>query len=736
MTDFIYIIENHDWNYEKKNKFGYVFGNVDNLVNRINDAIEQHSERSLYVRIYQIKKTSNYKLQYKEIDKIFSIIVPNNLKIKDLEDRYSNKFPLLYKIQSYIVKSKTKLTNEFIYKNGLDLLDKIIKEYFPIIGLNLIKIFSSTEINSINQQSKLRYQQCINIKKHICLKSIWHPRNYQQIAKTYILEVLRQFFRIYLELATGGGKSFIIYSVLSVLKPDTIIIFSPRKIINEQNSSDKYLSILDNQYLAYNCSKNESFRTFKKKCQNEKKKMIIVACPQMGYKKVYEIIKTHKLTNIFIWFDEAHHTVENWINKLDIKQIKYFMKDNNQIKYRIFTSASPDKNQVTRYREIFGELYSPIKVKQLIDLKWLCPIVPYIFRLKLDDISINKYNLTHFNKYECTYGFSFHKWCPNAFNLFCQHYKSYINKHTHIKPFLLIGSKFKHELFEYIHLEYNYRCEQEFKNHPHSIAYIVQQYSMGYDFKKIDYIIFSDHKTSYKDIIQCIGRGTRPDNLDENGTNLDKKLKIMLPVYIDKDSETKFERIANVLRYLIYDINLKFDDINIKKTEPKKCSCDKGICNNNCICEGNCSQHCNCLCDKTHTHNNKYDGELDMKAMMLDLLKDGKYSQWKYKDFISLLMRQNIHNKKDYNKYLEERPELNLPNVPYKCFKHFTWEQTYKISPYYSKEECIKKIKDIKKKIRFNKIKKKTKYLHNVDNKIPDCCLYRFYGGINNDEFY
>mgnify|MGYP001250404725 CR=1 FL=1 len=92
---------------------------------------------------------------------------------------------------------------------------------------------------------------------------------------------------------------------------------------------------------------------------------------------------------------------------------------------------------------------------------------------------------------------------------------------------------------------------------------------------------------------------------------------------------------SNPTRFGLSLIDSATDNLRIKQPYIRKGWLEnKGICDNNCICEGNCSQYCNCLCDKTHTSNSKYSGELDMKAMMLDLLKDGKYSQWKYKDFV------------------------------------------------------------------------------------------------------
>ena len=116
------------------------------------------------------------------------------------------------------------------------------------------------------------------------------------------------------------------------------------------------------------------------------------------------LINDHNLNDIFIWFDEAHHTIEKWVDKSDNENIKFFLEDNEIITNRIFTSASPDKKHVEQYSQIFGELYSPIKVKELIALKWLCPIVPHIFSLNKNNVDICNYNLEHFSKFKCEYG--------------------------------------------------------------------------------------------------------------------------------------------------------------------------------------------------------------------------------------------------------------------------------------------------------------------------------------------
>ena len=63
---------------------------------------------------------------------------------------------------------------------------------------------------------------------------------------------------------------------------------------------------------------------------------------------------------------------------------------------------------------------------------------------------------------------------------------------------------------------------------------------MGYDFNKLDFMCLSDPKLSIKDIKQCIGRGLRPDELGQYGSNKEKILIVSLPVYIDDNGDNKY----------------------------------------------------------------------------------------------------------------------------------------------------------------------------------------------------
>ena len=728
--NFIYNKTNKDWEHEKKSKFGYVHGNNVNLINRINDSKEEHSELSKFDFVYAFIKTSEYLLNYNEIDKIISLVDSNPEKISILEKIYKTKFPLLRQLGEHLVKSQTKQSNEFIYETGWEILRCVLEKEFPLMGLELVKIYEESELDEINSASKKRSRDIIQNDHNNLLQILsdsrkikpsipqyqkkdeykWWSRQYQTNIIAYGYDKLMDIHKLYLELATGAGKSLIVYNLISKINPDTIIILSPRKKINTQNTGEKYLQILNNNYNkddVFNCSKDKDFKSYKEKCEKNKKKVIIVACS--SNKDIYDMIIDNKLQNIFVWFDEAHHTVENWVKTKDednnYRRNNFLLTDNEYIKNRVYTSASPDKKLVNDNIDTFGDLYCEIKVKDLIAQEWLCPILPFMFAT--DSIgNTNKYNLYNFKKQKCSHGFSFHNSRENALSLFYQHYETYKNKETDIKPFLLLGDDFKNDKLSNISLNYDYDCSDEFEKNTNSIAYICDLFKMGYDFDKLDYLIFSDPKVSWKDIIQCIGRGTRPDKKGPDGKNESKTLKIFLPVFIN-ENDTKYDNIVNVLGYLIEDIGIEFD--NIER--------DYKLCGNSCNKENATS----------------YDGNNDIDAVLLDLVQRKKYSNWTRKKIIELLMHEDIHTRIEYKAFITNRPEFNLPVNPFDKFPDFTFEQTYKKSPYYTKDEAKTKYQEFKEKLEeeekdIEEIDDLHLYLNQQDNKFPPIALDDFYG--------
>ena len=561
------------------------------------------------------------------------------------------------------------LQNEFCelnvkYDAGTEFYNKkiitLIEPYLIKLGIKYKKL-SKQEISDLVRCDRVRN----TIKQYI-----WNERDYQTTIINFSKNELLLQNKIYIELPTGGGKSYIVYNLFEYLKSEFIIIVSPRKIVNLQNISQKYLQILKDNYITFNYSTDNNFDEYLK-LSNKK---IVICCTQ-SISKIYEKILSMSITNITIWFDEAHWGIEEWVDGLNDNIISQFwLLNNTHIKHRIFTSASPNKTKVLPNENIFGKLYSPITVKELIDLNWLSGIKPYVYSENKKNVDNINYIISDFNEKKRTFGFSFHNKQKNAFNLFYKHYIKYKNDETHIKPFLLVSDDFtmeKEPKLQEIILEYNYRDIKRYETTIYSIGYVVAKYSMGYDFNKLDFMCLSDPKLSIQDIKQCIGRGIRPDELGQNGSNKEKILNVSLPVYIDENGDNKYEKIIEVLKYLLYDIEIPFEEIEFK------------------------NRYTPSLEEAQHKSND-YDGINDVKSTLLNLLElENKRTTHgtSYEKARKIIADKNIKSKESYYELCERDNRLSKePEIVFKG--QFTnWIEYLSIERvYYDLETCKNKV--------------------------------------------
>lgn len=613
------------------------------------------------------------------------------------------------------------------YDGGTEFYNKIIiSQIGNVFENNYVSYRQLTENEISDLIRKYRVKKMlnkINIRKLInALKTKrkndnmyqWKPREYQQEIINYCSNKLLENNKIYIELPTGGGKSFIVYNLLRFLRSNFIIICSPRKIINSQNISFKYLQLLNKTFKVFDYSINNNIEDFISSYGNK----ILICCTQ-SITKIYNFIKN--ISTVAIWFDEAHWGVEEWINKLSTKlEFNYLLTDTINIKYRIFTSASPDKKIVSENINIFGELYSPIKINELIKLNWLSLIKPYIYSENKENINKVNYILSQFTDKNRNFGFSFHNYQRNAFNLFYDHYNEYKNLRTNIKPFLLIGNDFTDERLNNISLDYSYRDVSNFEQNNNSIAYVVAKYSIGYDFNKIDFISLTDRKLSIKDIIQSIGRGIRPDELGIDGRNLNKILMILLPIYIDfnEDLKTEYWRVVDVLKYLLYDVEIPLDEFEfIQKISYSPPSENIG-------------------------NFKKYNGSETIHAIILDLLeydriknlrKDMTYGKAK-----NLLFEKNIKSKHEYFEFC--KTDLRFYENPDEIYSEQfeNWVKYLGIpNIYYDFQTCKNKISEYL--IKYPEIKNNHLDLFNIaiklceiDKNFPSPELWCDYYAINN----
>ena len=241
------------------NSFGYIY-------------IRNHSS---YENVYKIGKTHNIPDRDKSyatgeivrgyFEEVFEFPIG---KIGLVENLLKNEFKEL--------NVKYDAGTEFYNKKIINL----IEPYFIKLGIKYRQL-SKQEISNLVRCNRVRdimkkidIQSLIHILKSY--KNIWNKREYQTTIINFCNNELLLHNKIYIELPTGGGKSYIVYNLFNSLKSDFIIIVSPRKIVNSQNISDKYLQILKENYIIFNYSIDKNFDKYLKKSN----KKIIICCTQ------------------------------------------------------------------------------------------------------------------------------------------------------------------------------------------------------------------------------------------------------------------------------------------------------------------------------------------------------------------------------------------------------------------------------------------------------------------------
>ena len=98
-------------------------------------------------------------LQSKDSKWILFSTMSNEVELWNAKNIYDIKLSLFRKLNDYLVVSKTKRSNEFIYNNGIPLLLGVLREEFPLLGLKLVKEYSKKELLLINHSIKEFYKK-------------------------------------------------------------------------------------------------------------------------------------------------------------------------------------------------------------------------------------------------------------------------------------------------------------------------------------------------------------------------------------------------------------------------------------------------------------------------------------------------------------------------------------------------------------------------------------------------
>ena len=201
-----------------------------NKMNNSNGYIYIRSHPSYNINnVYKIGKTMNIPerdMQYAtgelirgNFEEVFEII---NCNIDSIEKSLQKNFSSL----------------NIKYNAGIEFYDK-----------SIISFIEPYFINNDIKYKKLTHEEINNLvrcnrERNFNEEYIWNEREYQKDIIKFSLNRLSEENKIYIELPTGGGKSYIVYNLFEYINSDFIIITSPRKIINTQNILQKYLQIL------------------------------------------------------------------------------------------------------------------------------------------------------------------------------------------------------------------------------------------------------------------------------------------------------------------------------------------------------------------------------------------------------------------------------------------------------------------------------------------------------------
>ena len=502
------------------------------------------------------------------------------------------------------------------------------------------------------------------------------------IQKEYLTEIIHELSisgKAFLKAPTGFGKTRIIYNVIAKLRCARILIFTPRKLLNEQCTSNKYNKNRHHKVVHFSNSTNKE-KTIMDAVYNTK--LIMTSCYQ-SMTSLYQYIITYGMCFDLVVYDEAH-----------------YISDALPYKYghlSLFASATPH-NYNTENPAIFGKIIEKIHIYDLIKHDVLCNIITLI--KKIDTVhkateSLCVLIIKATKQYNKRKGIVYMNSIHNARTLY-HLISANINTYIYVSKTMsdIQPDRQNITLFE--------------SEKVSSIIICGGKISYGYDNEDIDFICLGDPRHSDIDIRQIIGRGLRWNHANYP----DKVLHMMIPVYHD-EFMTECSRLTKYLDYII------------------------GECGQDIILH-HCKFGLSTACEKAGgagSHVKKYDGEID-DIEALQRYSTGYYSM--YSNFMKFLRHNKIRNVAEYNelaRHNEFIPDINTIQTRY---PKFAFINLYHNSKYYSnKAECIESIalcKDIlikndgiTKYTIYNEDQKYKKYI-GLDNKLPAMGLNLYYG--------
>ena len=480
-----------------------------------------------------------------ERSKIHLVFKTKNIKAIKLKEDLEKDYELEKNIQKYI-------------DDNYSILDIIKKE----------EANDDEELQKIifDIHTKLSWKKINNLNNEKNILKLWnklrpYQKEYIEEAIQKLLDNIKNHKKCIIKSPTGSGKTVMIYWIIAKLykalgcpKQFNITLSAPfTKLCSQSITDEDNINILK----AHNMNANYMQYDYKNKYITEKEltktknninyiNFISVCNPSM-LNFINFIDDENIKINISI-YDEFHY-IKNWENAKN--ENNKCLKSSN-VEFMLFASATPYKSQENK-TEIYGEVIDKITLKELIRLKYLCPIIPIVAinngnSKDPEEVKLQK-AFGKYYKFPYMIKEAFVKYNKKKAILFCNNtancYEMYdllnsrkdilenikvfypyvsrsvkknndIESNSDIELNSDIESNSDIDLTEeetVINLEEKQNIETVLKEYENCIEPCIlitcRKISVGYSHSPIDFVIIADNKVSITDISQAIGRGVR-----------------------------------------------------------------------------------------------------------------------------------------------------------------------------------------------------------------------------------
>jgi len=686
---YIYVKTNKDWDYEDKYKYGV----TQDLYKRLNDFKESSSYKFNYAYIFEIIKLEPIyftKFNYKSIDKIFSVLLRNNIgKLKNIHD--------FIELRKHLVNNDTNAGEEFIYKSGINLFIKILLNDFKSIGviikqldindvinINSIIHYYNNQINNTNiPDIAFDYYNNENEKENKIINDGIKPFDYQ-------ISILNNIEDFYLKNnigklihACGLGKTITSLFIVKKLGFKLNLIGVSSLQLKEQFGND-IKKIINNSIIIYF---DNNLTYIKNYIKTSKTDIIFIISTYHSCYKLKSIKFDFKIG------DEAHHLVGSVSDKETAKFIEFH---NIISKKTLFMTATekfvnnPNDNIYTMDNiNQFGVLIDEKSIKWAIDNKKitdydLCLIknnkndlLIIIEKLEIDKNHINLFMsaymvLKMFEKVELktTHTLIYTNTIESA-NIIKKYIDIIISKN------IINGITAKNLYNKSLHSRNCININNEiilFINSQYAIIICIYLFGEGFNLPKLNSTCIAEPMSSEIRITQYLLRANRLD-ID----NPDKKATYMIPYIDDEDDfNMKIKNVITDIGLSDESIKQKIKLLNFKEIHNKKSIIDNEYTNNFDLIEDNGEL----IKIKFKLRSRLFYKLLDEYNDMIKLNKEFNYKS-----------KSDYYNKKDINSNFMEDPKSYF-DVLWKSWYEFLSINTDNILK--TKEDWIKRCKELK----------------------------------------